>query len=166
MSFRKSNALSLQAAPLHPAIRGPYRTLAIDDRSGAGSSAEQAGRILIVEDDFLVAAEVEAALLSAGFQVAGIADSAEQAMAIASAERPALAIMDIRLAGKRDGIEAAIELYKKFRIPSIFATAHSDEFTRSRAAPSQPLGWLQKPYSMPSMIEMVERAIEQIRNDK
>ncbi len=155
----------MDTAPLHPTRRGPHRTFAIDDRSGAGSSAQQAGRILIVEDDFLVAAEVEAALLSAGFQIVGIADSAEQAFAIASAERPALVIMDIRLSGKRDGIEAAIELYEKFRIPSIFATAHSDEFTRSRAAPSQPLGWLQKPYSMPSMIEMVERVIEQIKNE-
>lgn len=118
-------------------------------------------RVLIVEDDFLVASEAEAALVEAGFKVAAVVASAEDAIAAASKQRPDIAIVDIRLAGKRDGIDAAIELFKDYGIPCIFATAHSDAYARSRAEPAQPLGWLQKPYSMPSLVRLVREATDQ-----
>ena len=115
---------------------------------------------MIVEDDFLVASEAEAALIEAGFNVAAVVASAEDAIAAASKQRPDLAIVDIRLAGKRDGIDAAIELFKDYGVPCIFATAHSDAHARSRAEPAQPLGWLQKPYSMPSLVRLVRDAVD------
>jgi two-component system, response regulator PdtaR len=115
-------------------------------------------RILIVEDDLLVAMQAEAALVDAGFTVTGIATSAAEAMDLA-ATQPMLAVMDIRLAGDRDGIDAALQLYMHHRIRCIFATAHHDPDTRRRAGPACPLGWLQKPYSVEALVATVRRAL-------
>ncbi len=81
-------------------------------------------RVLIVEDDFLVAMELETGLADAGFVVTGVAATAEEAIRLAKAERPHLVIMDIRLASVRDGVDAALVLYKTQGIRSLFATAH------------------------------------------
>ena len=116
-------------------------------------------RILVVEDDFLIAMQTETALAAAGFHVVGTAATAEQALALAEKERPVLAVMDIRLASKRDGIDAARELYHELNIRCIFATAHDDETTRKRAAPYAPLGWLAKPYTTASLIALVTDAV-------
>jgi two-component system, response regulator PdtaR len=135
-----------------------------DDRRDATPARETTGRqaparILVVEDDFLIAMQTEAALAAAGFQVIGTAATAEQAVALAEKERPVLAVMDIRLASKRDGIDAARELYHELNIRCIFATAHDDETTRKRAAPYAPLGWLAKPYTTASLIALVTDAV-------
>jgi len=135
-----------------------------DDRDDAEPRNRQLGgdepaRILVVEDDFLIAMQTEAALAAAGFDVIGTAATAEQAIELAEKQRPVLAVMDIRLASKRDGIDAARELFHDFNIRCIFATAHDDETTRKRAAPYSPLGWLAKPYSTASLIALVTAAV-------
>src|SRR3981081_4359759 len=76
------------------------------------AAAPQPARVLVVEDDFLIAMQTEAALRDAGFHVVGPAATAEDAVALATEERPYLAVMDIRLASKRDGIDAARELFQ------------------------------------------------------
>ena len=116
-------------------------------------------KILVVEDEYLLAAEFEHHLQQAGFTVVGIASSAEEALEFATWEKPDLAVMDIRLAGPRDGIEAAIYLRSQLGIPSIFATAHADEATRKRGEAAQPLGWLDKPFSGSALIALVKKAI-------
>ena len=126
-------------------------------------ATDDAARILIVEDDYLAATEIEAALIEGGFEVAGIAHSAEHAVQLAKTERPTLAVMDIRLASRRDGIEAALEIFQETGIRCIFATAHHDTEMRSRAQPAAPLGWLPKPYSMHSLLLLVRQALAQLR---
>jgi DNA-binding response OmpR family regulator len=116
-------------------------------------------RILIVENDYLVALDTEDHLTGAGFEVVGTARSAEEALAIATARRPALAIMDIGLAGPRDGVETAIELQAQLGVRSIFATAHADARNKQRAEPAHPLGWLQKPFAAKSLIASVKAAL-------
>jgi DNA-binding NarL/FixJ family response regulator len=116
-------------------------------------------RLLIVEDDFFVAMELEHSLQAAGFAVVGIAATADEALVIAEAEHPDLAIMDVRLGSARDGVDAAIELADRLGVPSIFATAHSDADTKVRAQAAKPRGWLQKPYSSYSLIETVRTAL-------
>ena len=96
-------------------------------------------RILVVEDDFLIAMQTEIALTTAGFEVVGPATTAEEAVALAGETQPALAVMDIRLASTRDGIDAARQIYQDFAIRCIFATAHDDAHTRVRADPYAPL---------------------------
>jgi DNA-binding NarL/FixJ family response regulator len=74
--------------------------------------------------------------------------------------RPDLAIMDIRLAGRRDGVEAAIEIFTTLGIRSIFSSAHDDAATRKRAIPASPIGWLRKPYSANALIELIKSNLE------
>ncbi|HEY7243893.1 MAG TPA: response regulator [Xanthobacteraceae bacterium] len=115
-------------------------------------------RILIVEDDFLAATDMEAVLTEAGYQVAGIAGRADEAVRLAKAESPDLIVMDIRLIGKADGVDAALEIFRETGIRCIFATAHHDARMRSRAEGAAPLGWLPKPYAPHALIAMVDRA--------
>ncbi|MFC7610451.1 response regulator [Teichococcus aestuarii] len=112
----------------------------MQDEGCLGAGAPSRGRVLVVEDEYFVALYAEDALASAGFEVVGVAATAEEAVEIARAERPDLVLMDIRLTGARDGISAAAEIRSSLGIPSLFATAHSDAATRARgegaAAPS------------------------------
>jgi DNA-binding NarL/FixJ family response regulator len=131
--------------------------------SGAGAAARDSkvagtgrpARVLIVEDEYLIALELENRLLEAGFVVTGIAATADEAISRARSEDPDLAIMDIRLAGRRDGVEAALELFRSFGIRSIFASAHADPSTRKRAEPASPIGWLQKPYPGDALLRLI-----------
>jgi DNA-binding NarL/FixJ family response regulator len=133
-----------------------------EDSLGSHERAEPPTRILVVEDDFLVAAEIEIALSDAGFDVAGVAASADEAVELAQSQRPALVVMDVRLAGERDGIHAAEEIFWKLGIRCIFATAHSDQHLLERAQTTMPLGWLQKPYSMVSLVNAVRHALKEL----
>jgi DNA-binding NarL/FixJ family response regulator len=125
----------------------------------AGAQTEKAARILIVEDDYLIAMQAESALTDAGFNVVGVAATAEEALEGARAYSPVLAIMDIRLAGKRDGVDAAGDLFRELGLRCVFVTAHEDRQVRARAEPFAPLGWLTKPYSMVSLVSAVRQAI-------
>jgi two-component system, response regulator PdtaR len=116
-------------------------------------------RILIVEDDYFVATTLEQGLVDADFEVVGIAVTAEEALHLADLYRPALVIMDVRLAGARDGIDAAVNLRSRFGIGSIFTTAHGDETTRARAEIAQPLGWLIKPYSLKTVLQTIRAVL-------
>ena len=131
----------------------------VDADSSTPVKAERV-RILIVEDDFLVAADIEAALISADYEVVGIATTASEAITLAKSGRPAMAIMDIRLTGKKDGIDTALELFNEQGLRCIFATAHSDDEARRRAVPAKPLGWIQKPYSIASLLSLIEQVLK------
>ena len=130
----------------------------------SGGSPQAAPRILVVEDDYLVALQAETALIDAGFEVVGVAASAEEAVSLAARERPTVALMDIRLAGPRDGIEAALEIFRNNGIRSIFATAHTDGRTKARAAAAEPLGWLAKPYTSESLVEIARQAVASLKD--
>jgi CheY-like chemotaxis protein len=104
-------------------------------------------RILIVEDELFVALDLHAMLEANGHDIVGIAVAAEEAVALAARELPDLVLMDIRLAGARDGVEAAREIRDRFDIPSLFVTATTDQQTRQRAATTRPLGFLEKPFT-------------------
>jgi two-component system, response regulator PdtaR len=133
------------------------------EASGGGpTQTAKTAPILIVEDDYLIAMQAEDALTDAGFNLVGIAASADQAVSMAEDHRPVLAIMDIRLAGKRDGIDAALELFQFHNIRCIFASAHADQEVMTRARPARPLAWLQKPYTMPSLIAAVLAAFNEL----
>jgi len=150
--------MSGAALPLGWPHRIPFKPVFLPADHPTGVDAETA-HILVVEDDFFVGMELERRLLEAGFKVVGVAATAEEALEKAIADKPDLAILDIRLAGARDGIDLAIELRKKLNIPSIFASAHSDPETLRRAEKAQPKGWLHKPYSEVALIEAVKAAL-------
>lgn len=138
--------------------------LAAEAEQGAQLGLREPVRILVVEDDFLISMSVEDALAHEGFEVAGVLRTAEEAIDRAGAVRPAFAIMDIRLAGVRDGVDAAIEIFRRYGIRCIFATAHADAEIQARALAASPLGWLQKPYSMHALIDMARRAARAVQD--
>jgi CheY-like chemotaxis protein len=119
-------------------------------------------RVLVVEDDWLVSLDIEAALLAAGYSVVGIADSADEAIGMAAQLRPDVATMDIRLRGPRDGIQAANELYQRFGLRCLFVSAYSNGTTKERAAAAKPLGWLQKPFFASQLVVALQGALRNL----
>ena len=128
-----------------------------DAKTGRAVGTGGTLRILIVEDEFLIALELENRLLDAGFEVVGIAATAEEAISLAESESPDLAITDIRLASRKDGIDTAIELFTTLGLRSIFSSAHADDVdTQNRAKAASPIGWLQKPYPASALIGLIK----------
>ncbi len=128
--------------------------------------------ILIVEDERIVAKDLQRTLADMGYDAFAIASSAEEAVARASLRRPDVVLVDIRIKGEEDGIQTAEILKKKFKVIIIFLTAHADEATIDRAKRTEPHGYLVKPVKdaeLRSMIEIslyqveLERAREQLR---
>lgn len=140
----------------------PQVVFSRDDLSGAQAESSRSQLILIIEDDYLIALDIEAGLLAEGFSLAGVATSADEAISMAVSTRPALALMDIRLLGKRDGVDAAVELYRDLGVRCIFTTAHGDRDVRLRAEAAKPLGWLQKPYSIATLITAIRDGFQEL----
>ncbi|HLL30174.1 MAG TPA: response regulator [Allosphingosinicella sp.] len=139
--------------------RGSGNAAPLDATEAAERPSSARPCILLVEDDFLVGMEMETGLEEAGYEVAGIAATAEEAVALAAERSPALVVMDIRLASDRDGVDAALEIFRTLGIRSIFASAHGDAQVRARAAAAQPLGWVAKPYRVETLLKAVEEAL-------
>jgi DNA-binding NarL/FixJ family response regulator len=143
----------------------PYILFARDNGAAQETPPAPQSRIMIVEDDYLVASQMEEALRQAGFDVVGVAGSAEEALQVAAGGQPDLVVMDVSLHGDRDGVDAALELFAKHGIRCIFATAHHNALVRRRAEPALPLAWLAKPYAMWALVEIVQNAFRQLRTD-
>jgi hypothetical protein len=103
-------------------------------------------RVLVVEDEIIVSEDLQQRLRIMGFEVAGAADTAAEAIEMAAATRPDVALMDIMLHGKPEGIDAAEHLRGKLDIPVIYLTAHSDPATLQRAKRTDPAGYIVKPF--------------------
>jgi DNA-binding NarL/FixJ family response regulator len=112
-------------------------------------------RVLIVEDEFLIALNTECVLLDSGFQVTGIATSYETAVSMAERTRPDLVLMDIVLDSERDGVDAAIEISRRFGIPVVFTSANQDSGNVRRAKAMDVAGWVPKPYSSEKLLEAI-----------
>src|SRR6266700_3973971 len=104
----------------------------------------QTSHILVVEDETIIAMDIQSRLRSLGFD-AEVAGTGEEAVSKAIEAPPDLILMDIVLPGTIDGIEAAEEIRKRFDIPVIYLTAYSDSRTLERAKKTGPFGYLLKP---------------------
>jgi two-component system, response regulator PdtaR len=102
-------------------------------------------RVLVVEDDALLRAQVEQFLADLGHTIPGSAGSAQRAIAEAERTRPDVVLMDIELGGPEDGIYAAHQIRSRFGIPTVFMTGSTDPDTYKRALLAQPLAYLAKP---------------------
>jgi PAS domain S-box-containing protein len=102
-------------------------------------------KILIVEDEAIIAMETESQLQSLGYEVTSIVNNGEDAIKKTESDKPDLILMDIRIKGEMDGIETAEVIRNKFGIPVIFLTAYADEERLNRAKLTQPFGYLLKP---------------------
>ena len=122
--------------------------------------------ILIVEDEPIVAKDLQMTLRDAGFDAFAIAYSADDAIKRASERCPDLVLMDIRIRGNLDGIQTAELLRQRFGVPVVYLTAHADEATVERASVTEPYGYLLKPIKADELRSAVDIAIRRIRQDK
>jgi PAS domain S-box-containing protein len=123
-------------------------------------------RVLVAEDEQLIVEEIQERLTRLGFHVVGMVDTGEEAIRTAHRELPELILMDIRLKGKMDGIEAAAEIRRDLNIPIIYLTAHSDTGTRRRAMETTPCGYVLKPFREEDLLVAMETALHLNRQEK
>jgi signal transduction histidine kinase len=116
-------------------------------------------QILIVEDELIVARDLEASLSRLGHDVVGVAASSEEALEAVKQRRPDLVLMDIRLKGPLDGVSTAEKLRALFDLPVIYLTAYADDATVERAKHTLPMGYLLKPYNTKELRSTVEIAL-------
>ncbi len=122
--------------------------------------------ILVAEDEAIVRADVEDYLKSFGYHLAASVATSEEAKRQASHLKPDLVLMDIVLAGKGNGIEAARYIQRKLNIPVVFVTAHGDEDTLERAKLSAPFGYVLKPFNDRELRTAIEIALFRHRTEE
>jgi len=121
------------------------------------------GKVLIVEDEQILAMDVRAQLSDLGYDVVGIARTGKEALRLSNERRPDLVLMDIQLQGSMDGIAAAGEIARQWHIPVVFMTAFAGDETLSRAKLSGPYGYLPKPFEAKQLNATVSIALQQHR---
>ncbi len=132
---------------------------------GKVPSKAVAYKILVVEDESIVALDLSNTLRRLGYFVTGVAASGEQAVQQAVEMQPDLVMMDIRLQGNMDGIEAARQIRTQLHVPVIFLTAYVDENTLKRAQLTQPAGFLCKPFVKFELQETIAAALNRPVDD-
>ena len=116
-------------------------------------------RILVVEDETIIAMDIAMQLRGLGYEPLGPAHSGEQAVALAGELRPDLVLMDVTLAGSIDGIEAALAIRSKYDIDSVFLSAFDGEKNIKRAQSARPKGYLAKPYDEYELGDVLKLAL-------
>jgi signal transduction histidine kinase len=120
-------------------------------------------RILVVEDERIIARDLQIRLAGMGYEVTEIASSKSEALRSASRRRPGVVLMDIRLNGVPEGIDAARELKEDFNLPVIYLTGHSDSKTLAEATATEPFGYILKPFENRELVAAIETAVQKHR---
>ncbi len=116
-------------------------------------------RVVIVEDEAIIAMELEMLIEELGAQIVGTAASAAEAEALVRAQRPDCVTMDISINGDRDGVDAAIKIFEHYGVRSIFVSAYGNAATRAKAEPANPLGWVRKPIDKADLGDILRRVV-------
>jgi two-component system, LytTR family, response regulator LytT len=122
-------------------------------------------KVLIVEDESIVAKDIQNSLKKIGYQVTAAVSNGEKALEEIEENRPDIILMDIMLKGKMTGIEAAKIIKKRFDIPVIFLTAYADDNTLNNAKVSEPYGYLIKPYKDKELQTTIEVSLYKHEKD-
>ena len=122
-------------------------------------------KIMIVEDESIIAEDLADSLENMGYIVVDIVPSGEEAILMAAEKQPHLILMDVMLQGEIDGITAAEEIYSSLQIPIIFLTAYSDNQTLQRVKATNPFGYIVKPFEERNLYLTIEIALERHHYD-
>ncbi len=136
------------------------------DMSPVPSTVAGMTQVLVVEDEYIIAANLQENLESLGYRVADIATEATEAIEKASILRPDIVLMDIRLRGGTDGVKAAEQIWNRLQIPVIFITGHSDRTTLERAKSTFPFGYLLKPIKDRELYVAIETALNRYEREQ
>jgi CheY-like chemotaxis protein len=116
-------------------------------------------RILLVEDEAIVARDIQSQLAELRYEVCGRAARGEEAIELSGTHRPDLVLMDIQLAGEMDGVTAAHTIRERFDIPVVFLTAFAADDILARAKLAEPYGYILKPFSERELSTVLEMAL-------
>jgi len=119
-------------------------------------------RILIVEDELIIAEDVRGMLGRMGYEVIGNAMDFQEAVAILESAKPDLILLDVNLNGKKDGIDLAKLINENYKIPFIYTTSYSDAATLERAKTTQPANYLVKPFKEAQLFTAIEMALHRL----
>ena len=122
-------------------------------------------KILIVEDEMIIAAKISMQLTSLGYEVTGILPKGEEALLHVEENKPDIILLDINLKGKLDGIETAMQIQNRNNIPVIYLTANSDEATFNRAKITKPAAFIAKPFKQLDLQRAIELTISRMAED-
>jgi PAS domain S-box-containing protein len=122
-------------------------------------------RILLVEDEKVVAADIEECVKGLGYEVVGSAASGAEALRLVANTEPDLVLMDIKLKGGLDGIDVAAAIYEEFQIPVVYLTAYADVETLERAKKTCPSGYVLKPFDDRTLRTAIEIALDRHRRE-
>jgi two-component system, response regulator PdtaR len=147
-----------------PTLRDTQERTRAELEHHALQMADIRARILVVEDESIVALDLIGTLKRMGHTVVGHALRGEDAIKLAASMQPELVLMDIHLLGKMDGIEAAGWIRANVGTPVIYLSAFGDEATRERAQPTSPAGWLRKPYSKYELEDVIQGALHSVND--
>jgi two-component system, cell cycle sensor histidine kinase and response regulator CckA len=123
-------------------------------------------KIMVVEDEGLIAADLQSRLERAGYSVPPVAGTGAEALTIIRETAPDLVLMDIRLRGDLDGIEVAEQVRRELDIPVVYLTAYEDQETLARAGQSQAYGYIRKPIAAASLQGAIEIALSKYRFER
>jgi DNA-binding NarL/FixJ family response regulator len=123
-------------------------------------------KILIVEDEFVIAENLSLILQDLKYEVTGIASKYTNALENLETQLPDLVLIDIVLAGSKDGIDLAHEINLKYKIPFIFSTSHSDPLTVKKEKEANPNGYLLKPINKANILTTIEMALAGNQNNR
>ena len=123
-------------------------------------------KVMIVEDERIVAEDIRRSLQNLGYGISSIVSSGEKAIDEAKEKSPDLVLMDIVLKGKMDGIEAASQIRSCFNIPVVYLTAYSDDIILERAKITEPFGYILKPFNERELQINIEIALYKHRMER
>ncbi|MFH0803203.1 MAG: ATP-binding protein [bacterium] len=123
-------------------------------------------RILVVEDEGIIASDIKSTLEKIGYRVEAVVAYGEEAVYLAEKHRPDMVLMDIVLKKDMDGIEAARQIYFRYNIPVIYLTAYADERILERAAATEPFGYIIKPFQEDELRTSIEVALYRHKIEK
>ncbi len=125
---------------------------------------EDKTRILIVEDDMIIAANLSLQLSQLGYEITGIESRGEEAVVHAQLNPPDLILMDVNLKGSLDGVETVRQIHQNRSIPVIYLTANNDEATFNRAKSTRPKAFISKPFNKLNLQRNVALVVEQLES--
>ncbi len=123
-------------------------------------------KILIVEDESIIAKDIQSSLKGLGYDVTAIVNSGDKAIKELEENRPDLVLMDIMLKGTMTGIEVAKEVKERFSLPVVFLTAYADDTTLNKAKITEPYGYIIKPYREKELHTTIEMALYKYEKDE
>jgi len=116
-------------------------------------------KILVVEDEAIIALDIQSILSKIGFGQSEVVHSGEESIQKVAAGRPHLVLMDIKLKGKLDGIQAAHEIFYQYNVPVVYITAFGDEGTLKRANGTARYGFITKPFEETDLQSTIQNAL-------